>query len=162
MVVVSVKGRGGNKGGEALMKKAFIETNTVKLTWMSFMGLENWPSWELCYCRKSSLNFIVHTHKAFRTFSISSCKIHSLLSLFQCRLPVLSCLLLHFFLFQSTNSTSQLPLKSILCFPWVFNACFSFSSCSSGLHFCSYLFLTVKFSRHKCYLFNCLHLYSIR
>lgn len=63
------------------MKKAFIETNTVNLTGMFFMNLENWPSWELYYCRKSSLNFIVQTHKTLRTSSISSCKIHFLLSL---------------------------------------------------------------------------------
>lgn len=111
------------------MKKAFIETNTVKLTGMSFMGLENWPIWELCYCRKSSLNFIAQTHKALRTSSVSSFKIYFLLSLFQSRLPVQPCLLLHLFSFQSTISTSQLPLKCISCFPWVLHAWFFFSSC---------------------------------
>lgn len=121
------------------MKKAFIETNTVKLTGMSFMGSENWPSWELHYCRKSSLNFIAQTHKALRTSSMSSFKIDFLLSLFQSRLPVQPCLLLHLFSFQSTISTFQLPLKCISCFPWVLHASFFFSSCI----WLTFLFLSV-------------------
>lgn len=70
---------GAVKWGRLWRKKAFIGTNTVKLTGM-WMNLENWSSWELCYCRRSSLNFIVHIHKTLRTTSISSCKIHFLLS----------------------------------------------------------------------------------
>lgn len=53
---------GAVKWGRLWWKKAFIETNTIKLTGM-WINLENWSSWELCYCRKSSLNFIVHIHK---------------------------------------------------------------------------------------------------
>lgn len=68
------------KWGRLWWKKAFIQTNSVKLTGM-WMNLENWSSWKSCYCRKSSLNFIVYIHKTLRTPSLSSCKIHFLLSI---------------------------------------------------------------------------------
>lgn len=81
---------------------------------------------------------------------------------FQYRLPARSYLLPHLFLFQSTISIIQLPLKCVSYFPCVLSSCFSFSSPSSCFHFCSFLFLTVYSSRQKSYLFNCLHLYSTR
>lgn len=138
------------------MKKAFVETNTVKLTGM-WMNLENWSSWELCYCRKSSLNFIVHIHKTLRTPSVSSWKIHSLLSVshadFQLgliyssicsRLQVLSVP------FSCQKNMSHIfPVCLILVLP---------ALSPDPAFFFSFLFLAVWSSRQTSCIFNFLHL----
>lgn len=136
-----------------------------------WMNLENWSSWELCYCRKSSLNFIVHIHKTLRTPSISSCKIHFLLSVsnadFQLGLiyfPICSCFQVLSVLFSCQKNMSHIfPVCLILLLPalsrhpafFLFFFLFYFSLCVLQgrnpvfLNFCIYKALHWLFSDKK-------------
>lgn len=107
------------------------------------MNLENWSSWKSCYCRKSSLNFIVYIHKTLRTPSLSSCKIHFLLSIsnadFQLGLiysPICSLFQVLSVLFSCQKNMSRIfPVCLILILPAlsphpaIFSFFFSISHC---------------------------------